>query len=121
MRKLFLLLGLFFMFSFANAQKMSNQFLKGQWTSKGEGTEIWFNVSANNKLTIMEVSSYTGDPLTILEHKIIDNTFYLKTVFEKLNFESTSTFTIINENTMALDVNSKYPGVLIYTRVNNKN
>ena len=46
-----------------------------------------------NELTIIEVSSYTGDPLTILEHKIVGNAFYLKTVFEKLNFESTSTFT----------------------------
>jgi hypothetical protein len=121
MKKLFLLLGLFFMFSFANAQKMSNQFLKGQWTSNGQGTEIWFNVSDNNKLTIIEVSSYTGDSLTILEHKIVDNTFYLKTVFEELDFEASSTFTIINENTMALDIRSGYPGVLIYTRVNNKN
>lgn len=121
MKKLFLLSGLFFMFSFANAQKMSNDFLEGHWTSKGEGTEIWFNVSDNNELTIIEVSSYTGDPLTILEHKIVGNAFYLKTVFEKLNFESTSIFTIVNKNTMALDVNSDYPGVLIYTRVNNKN
>jgi hypothetical protein len=121
MKKLFLLSGLFLMFSFASAQKMSNQFLKGQWTSNGEGTEIWFNVSDNNELIIKEVSSYSGEPLTILEHKIIGNTFYLKTVFEKLDFESTSTFTIINENTMALDVNSEYPGVLIYTRVNNEN
>ena len=121
MKKLFLLSGLFLMFSFASAQKMSNQFLKGQWTSNGEGTEIWFNVSDNNELTIEEVSSYSGKPLTILEHKIVGNTFYLKTVFEELDFESTSTFTIINKNTMALDVNSDYPGVLIYTRVNNEN
>jgi hypothetical protein len=121
MKKLFLLSGLFFMFSFANAQKMSNQFLKGQWTSNGKGTEIWFNVLDNGKLRIIEVSSYTGDPLTILEHKIVNNTFYLKTVFEELGFEAASTFTIINENTMALDVSSDYPGVLIYTRVNNKN
>ena len=121
MKKLFLLSGLFFMFSFTNAQKMSNKFLEGQWTSNGAGTEIWFNVSDNNELTIIEVSSYTGDPLTVLEHKIVGNTFYLKTVFEQLKFESTSKFTIINKNTMALDVTSDYPGVLIYKRVNNKN
>jgi hypothetical protein len=118
MKKLFLLLGLFFMFSFANAQKMSNEFLKGQWTSNGKGTEIWFNVSGNNELRIIEVSSYTGDPLTILEQKIVGNKFYLKTVFEELDFEATSTFTILNQNTMALDVNSDFPGALIYTRVN---
>ena len=78
MKKLFLLSGLFFMFSFANAQKMSNQFLKGQWTSNGEGTEIWFNVSDNNKLTIKEVSSYTGDSLTILESLISDLFFPMR-------------------------------------------
>ena len=118
MKKLFLLSGLFFVFSFVNAQKMSNKFLEGQWTSNGKGTEIWFNVSGNNELRIIEVSSYTGDPLTVLEQKIVGNTFYLKTVFEELNFESTSTFTILNQNTMALDVNSDFPGALIYTRVN---
>ena len=29
----------------AQTQKMSNEFLEGQWTSNGKGTEIWFNVS----------------------------------------------------------------------------
>ena len=101
----------------AQTQKMSNEFLKGQWTSNGKATEIWFNVSDKNELTIIEVSSYTGDPLTILEQKIVGNEFYLKTVFEELNFESTSKFTIINQNTMALDVISDYPGVVLYKRV----
>jgi len=105
------------MSSFANAQKMSNQFLKGHWTSNGEATEIWFNVSENNELRIIEVSSYTGDPLTVLEHKIVNNTFYIKTVFEELKFESASTFTIINKDTMALDITSDYPGVVLYRRV----
>ena len=119
MKKLFLTIALILTSILMNGQtqKMSNEFLKGQWTSNGQATEIWFNVSDNNQLTIIEVSSYTGDPLTILEHKIIGNTFYIKTVFEKLNFESTSTFTIINENTMALDVTSEYPGVVLYKRV----
>ena len=101
----------------AQTQKMSNEFLRGQWTSNRQATEIWFNVSNNNKLTILEVSSYPGEPLTVLEHKIVGNAFYIKTVFEKLNFESTSKFTIINQNTMALDVTSEYPGVVLYKRV----
>jgi hypothetical protein len=123
MKKLFLTIALVLTSILMNAQtqKMSNEFLRGQWTSNGQATEIWFNISDNNKLTIIEVSSYTGEPLTVIEHKIIGNAFYIKTVFEKLNFESTSTFTIINENTMALDVNSDYPGVVIYKRVINTN
>jgi len=119
MKKLFLTIALVLTSILMNGQtqKMSNEFLKGQWTSNGKGTEIWFNVSDNNELTIIEVSSYTGDPLTILEHKIVGNEFYIKTLFEKLNFESTSKFSIINENTMALDIISDYPGVLLYKRV----
>jgi len=119
MKKLFLTIALVLTSTLINAQtqKMSNEFLKGYWTSNGQATEIWFNVSDNNELTIIEVSSYTGDPLTILEHKMEGNAFYLKTVFEKLNFESTSKFTIINENTMALDITSDYPGVVLYKRV----
>ena len=119
MKKLFLTIALILTSILINGQtlKMNNEFLKGQWTSNGQGTEIWFNVSDNNQLTIIEVSSYTGDPLTILEHKLVGNEFYIKTLFEKLKFESTSKFTIINKNTMALDVISDYPGVLIYKRV----
>jgi hypothetical protein len=119
MKKLFLTIALVLTSILMNGQtqKMSNEFLKGQWTSNGKGTEIWFNVSDKNELTIIEVSSYTGDPLTILEYKIVGNEFYLKTVFEELNFESTSKFSIINQNTMALDVISDYPGVLLYKRV----
>jgi hypothetical protein len=96
---------------------MSNDFLEGQWTSNGKGTEIWFNVSDNNELRIIEVSSYTGDPLTVLEHKIVGNTFYLKAVFEELKFESVAIFTIINKDTMAVDVTSDYPAVVLYRRV----
>jgi len=117
MKKLFLLSGLFFMFSFANAQKMSNDFLEGQWTSNGEATEIWFNVLSNNELRIIEVSSYTGDPLTILEQKIVDNTLYIKTVFEKLDFEATTIFTIIDKDTMSLEIKSNYPGTIVYKRI----
>jgi hypothetical protein len=117
MKKVFLLSGLLFMFSFANAQKMDNQFLKGQWTSNGEATEIWFNVLDNNELKIIEVSSYTGDPLTVLEQKIVDNTFYIKTVFEKLDFEATAIFTIIDKDTMASEIKSNYPATIVYKRV----
>jgi hypothetical protein len=117
MKKLFLLSGLFFMFSFANAQKMSNDFLEGQWTSNGVATEIWFNVSDNNELRIIEVSSYTGDPLTVLEHKIADNTLYIRTVFEKLDFEATTIFTIVDKDTMSSEIKSDYPGTLFYKRI----
>jgi hypothetical protein len=86
MKKLFLTIALVLTSILMNGQtqKMSNEFLRGYWTSNGQATEIWFNISDNNKLTIIEVSSYTGDPLTVLEHKIVGNTFYIKTVFEKL-------------------------------------
>jgi len=117
MKKLFLLSVLFFMLSFANAQKMSNKFLEGQWTSNGKATEIWFNVSGNNELRIVEVSSYTGDPLTVLEQEIVDNTFYIKTVFEKLNFEAVSIFTIIDQDTMSLEIKSDHPCTLVYKRI----
>ena len=117
MKKLFLLSGLFFMSSFANAQKMSNDFLEGQWTSNGKATEVWFNVSDKNELRIIEVSSYTGDPLTVLEQKIVDNTLYIRTVFEKLDFEATAIFTIVDKDTMSLEVKSNFPGTIVYKRI----
>ena len=66
---------------------------------------------------VREVSSYTGEPLTTLEYKQTDDTVYVKSVFEKNNWESTSKFTILDADTLVSDTVSDIPGKIIYKRV----
>lgn len=116
---LVLLLGLVFFNT--NAQKMSPEYLDGQWTSEGKGTEITIEGTNKNKLVITSVSSYSGKEVKVLHYYIDKKNLYTETLFEPTNFNAVTKFIIIDNNTMVADVVSNYPGQVIYKRVlNNK-
>ncbi len=118
MKKVFvLLLGLIFLSG--TAQKMSIKYLEGQWTSNGEGTDITIEKAGINKLTISEISSYSGDEVKVLNYKIEKNCLYIETIFEPTGFKAISKYIIINENTMVADIVSDQPGQVIYKRLIN--
>jgi hypothetical protein len=112
---LVLLLGL--MFFNTSAQKMSPAYLKGQWTSNGEGTEIAIEGTSKNKLIITEVSSYSGKEVKVLRYYMDKKNLYIETLFEPKNFVAISKFIIIDNNTMVADVVSDVPGQIIYKRL----
>ena len=118
MKKVFvLLLGLVFLS--ATAQKMSIQYLEGQWTSNGESTDILIEKTGINELKITETSSYSGDDVKVLQYKIENNYLYVETDFEPNAFKAISRYIIIDENTMVADVVSEQPGQVIYKRLIN--
>jgi hypothetical protein len=104
---------------FTNAQKMSKEFLKGEWTSKGEATEILFSFTEGTTFNIQEVSSSSGIPLKVLSYQFTKDNLYIKTSFEQNNYQAISKFTIIDSNTMVADIVSKYPSQVIYKRAKN--
>jgi hypothetical protein len=116
MRNLFIITALALSL-FSNAQKMSKEFLKGEWTSNEMATEMLFSFTDKNEFKIQSVSSTSGIPLEVISYQIVDNNIYIKTVFKKNNFESISRFIIINEDTMVADIVSNHPGQVIYKRV----
>jgi len=120
MKKLLVLLLCLGFFS-VSAQKMSPNFLEGEWTSNGEATEITFKKTVGNKLEIFEVSSTSGLQLKVLRHRIKKNGLYIEALFEPNNFLSITKFIIIDQDTMVADVVSDFPGQVIYKRIlNNK-
>jgi hypothetical protein len=114
---LVLLLGLFF-FS-ANAQKMSSSYLQGQWISD-EGTQMTVKIDNRNNLTISKTLQ-EGNSLKIIRYYMGKENLYMDTVLEQTNYEASSKYYIIDNNTMVADITSAFPGQTIYKRVlNNK-
>ena len=118
MRNLFIITALALSL-FSNAQKMSKEFLKGEWTSNGEATEVLFSFTDKKGFNIQSVSSTSKRPLEVISYQITRNAIYVKTYFEPNDFESITKFTIVDNNTMMADIVSEYPGQVIYKRVKN--
>ncbi len=117
MKKLFLTTVLLLVSLFSNAQQMSKEYLKGQWTSNGEATELWINVDSEGRILITDVSSYTGDPLKVTGVELHKNELYIKSVFEQNNFIAITKFIVIDQDTMLADIASAVPGNVTYKRV----
>ena len=113
MKKLVLLLALFLCF-FANAQKITKEFLSGEWES--ETFVLNFKVDNKKDLYIAGFSILTGNDFKIIGYQFRKNNFYLKMLHEQNNWDSIAKFIIIDENTMVADYVSNAPGQMIYKR-----
>jgi len=116
MRNLFIITALALSL-FSNAQKMSKEFLKGEWTSNGEATEVLFSISILKEFNIQEVSSSSGIPLKVVSYQFTKDNLYIKTTFEQNNYQAISKFTIIDNNTMVVDIVSNHSSQVIYKRL----
>ena len=96
------------------AQKMSPDYLEGNWTSNGEGTEITIKKISKKEIKITEFDN-KGDTLTILDYQISKNKLYVEAEFN--NWWSIAMYTIIDENTMVADIVSDAPEYVIYSRI----
>jgi predicted HTH domain antitoxin len=105
---------------FSNAQKMSKEFLEGEWTSNGEATEIIFSIVNKKDLSIEEVSSTSGIPLKVISYELTKKNIYIRSLFEPNDWESITKFIILDENTMAAYIASDAPGYVLYERKSNK-
>lgn len=116
MRNLFIITALALSL-FSNAQKMSKEFLKGEWTSNGEATEVLFSFTDKKEFIIQEVSSTSRIPLEVISYQITKGSIYIKTYFEQNNFEAITKFVILDDNTMVASIVSEFPGQVIYKRL----
>ncbi len=116
MKKLFTIALLFIVLTF-NAQTTTKESFIGQWTSSGEATEIIVRKKDNGKIEVLDYSSYSGEQLKVLSININDNRLKIETVFEKTNWNTTSEFTFINENTLVCKISGDAEGLVIYKRL----
>jgi hypothetical protein len=113
MKKLVLLLALFLCF-FANAQKITKEFLAGEWES--ETVILNFKVENKEDLYISAYSTLTNNYFKTIGYQFSKNFFYLEMLHEPNNWESIAKFIIVDNNTMVADYVSDAPGQLIYKR-----
>lgn len=101
-----------------NAQGITNDYLLGRWEQEDKRNFImYFSVDFRGELCTKIISAATGNEIKVISAKIEDGKFYLNTVNENIDWYAYSTYTKIDQNTMAVNVKNEY-GLyrLIYKR-----
>jgi len=113
MKRLVLLLAMF-LFSFANAQKITKEFLVGEWES--ETVVLNFEVKNKKDLYIGAYSKLGENYFKTISYQFNKGSFYLEMIYEPNNWESIAKFIMVDNNTMVADYVSDAPGQMIYKR-----
>lgn len=113
MKKLVLLLALFLSFT-VSAQKMNKKFLEGTWET--EFHTIEFKTVNKKELKITMILKETNEAIDVLSYQFNEGNLYIETYYKPNDWKAIGKFVIIDENTLADDVVSEAPGILIYKR-----
>lgn len=114
MKKMLLLLIFTLISSKISAQELTPSFLEGVWETEFHEVEF----SGLNKdtfgvcITIIE----TREDVDVIDWYFEDNNLYMNTHYTANDWWSSSKMVILDENTVVADVQSDYPGILIYRR-----
>jgi hypothetical protein len=123
MKKVFLILvaGLtltFVIFNLTNTKKIDTNNLIGYWKPNEESSQLFFWKDTNGKIQVQEISGTSGDPIDVINFKIYDNYFLVKTIFKPNNWIANSEYTFVNDTTLSCIVkNSEGAVKLIYTKI----
>jgi hypothetical protein len=114
MKNLLLTLVLLLSFSFINAQKLTKEFLSGEWES--ETVILNFEVKNKKDLYIRAYSKLGKNYFKTLSYQFNKGSFYLEMIYEPNNWDSIAKFIMVDNNTMVADYVSNAPGQMIYKR-----
>jgi hypothetical protein len=113
MKKLVLLLALFFSFT-VSAQQMNKEFLEGTWETKYHFVE--FKSVSKNNLKITVLLKETNTLIDVTGYQFNKNNLYMETYYQPNDWAAIGKLVIVDENTMAESVISDAPNILIYKR-----
>ena len=114
MRNVLLAIMLFFTCSFANAQKITKEFLTGEWES--ETVILNFEIKNKKDLYIEAYSKLGEKYFKTKSYQLNKGYFYLEMIYEPNNWNSIAKFIMVDNNTMVADYVSDAPGQMIYKR-----
>ena len=123
MKKVFLIavvvLGsMFVIFNLTNTKKIDTNKLIGYWEPNEESSQLFFWKNNNGVIQAQEISGTSGEPIDIIDFKIYDNYFLIKTIFKPNNWIANSEYTFVNDTTLSCIVkNSEGAAELIYTKI----
>jgi len=114
MKKLLLLVAIIFMCLQVEAQRITPKFLEGTWETEFHLVEFEGNDKQNFNVIIKLVE--TGENVEVINWRFENKKLYMKTYYQPNDWTSFGKMVIVDENTMVEDVDSDYPGLLIYKR-----
>lgn len=114
MKKLVLLLTMFFICFSLSAQELNEKFLQGIWETEFHLVE--FKTINKKKLKITIILKETNEVLEVVSYKFNNNNLYIETYYKPNDWKAVGELVIIDENTLADNVISEIPGILIYKR-----
>lgn len=108
----------FVIFNLTNTKKIDTDNLIGYWKPNEESSQLFFWENNNGNIQVQEISGTSGDPIDVIDFKIYDDYFLIKTIFKPNNWIANSEYTFINDTTLSCIVkNSKGNVELIYTKI----
>jgi hypothetical protein len=122
MKKVFLvativLVSAFVIFNLTSTKKINTNNLIGHWNSDKESSKLFFWKDEEGKIQMKEISFSTEEPIDVLDLKIYNNYFLVKTIFKPNNWVANSKYTFVNDTILNCVVNhSKGTTKLIYTK-----
>jgi hypothetical protein len=114
MKKVLLSLVFMFMCFSSNAQKITKDFLTGEWES--ETVILNFEVKNNKDLYIEAYSKLGQKYFKMKSYQFNKGYFYLEMIYEPNNWNSIAKFIMVDNNTMVADYVSDAPSQMIYKR-----
>ena len=123
MKKAFLitavvLLSVFVIFNLTDTEKVNTNNLIGYWKPNEESSQLFFWKDTNGEIQIQEINGTDGEPIDIVDFKIYDNCFLVKTIFKPNNWIANSKYVFINDTTLSCVVNHPEGNTeLIYTKI----
>ncbi len=113
MRNLFIITALALSL-FSNAQKMSKEFLKGNWETEFHNIE--FKILNKKEIKITIILKDSKEEVEVTKYRIDGDALYFETYYAKNNWKSTNKLIIMDNNSMVADVFSDSRDMLIYER-----
>ena len=107
----------FVIFNLTSTKKIDTNNLIGHWNSDKESSNLIFWKDEKGRIQMKEISVSREEPIDVLEFKIYDNYFLVKTIFKPNNWVANSKYTFVNDTVLNCVVNhSKGTTKLIYTK-----
>lgn len=98
-------------------EKFITEDLIGYWEPDKTSTRLVIWLDMNKNFQMVEFSTVSGDLLTLLSMKLINEELVVETVFEEKNWKTENTFTFIDKKTLRCVVKGPINDIVTYTKI----
>lgn len=117
MRKVLLLVALFFICFLSSAQKINKKFLEGTWETEFHVVE--FKTVAKNEFKITIIIKENNKQIDVVGYKFHGDALYIETYYKDNDWNAIGKMIVMDNNTLVENVVSPASDLLIYKRKTN--